>query len=203
MILVPYLYMESTRRMDRMNFRRPEFRQTRENENQDVGCAAEAAGTDGGRECGEGESAKRENNCFEAPLTTTSCARVWCAAAKEWYYPEFSSAYRPHAAFELRFSHKLPGVLYSTSVHNDARRRGYWRKTEVEPRFSRPLPPLRKSRFEWAGFGFSAARPSGRQGGNAKSLRSRKMLAFRARFAVGIRCDRDSQNQEQGVSCVS
>ena len=104
--------------MDRMNFRRPEFRQTRENENQDVGCAAEAAGTDGGRECGEGESAKRENNCFEAPLTTTSCARVWCAAAKEWYYPEFSSAYRPHAAFELRFSHKLrefcTALLYTT-----------------------------------------------------------------------------------------
>ncbi len=90
----------------------------------------------GNGERGEGVPAKMKNDC-----STTSCALACCVAAKEGYSSGFSNACRPDAAIELRFSHKLSRVLYRTSVCIGAGRRGFWRKTEVEPKFSRAPTP--------------------------------------------------------------
>lgn len=99
----------------------------------------------GSGERGEGVSAKRENNCSGDPRPTTSCALACCVAAKEGCSSGFSKACRPDAAFELRFSHKPSRVLYSTAVRAGAGRRGFWRKTKVEPEFSRAPTPSAES----------------------------------------------------------
>ena len=118
----------------------------RENNDQYLGYRSGHAPRDRGN--ARGISARMKNDCSEYPRATTSCALACCVAAKEGYSSGFSNACRPDAAFELRFSHKHFRVLYSTSVSIGAGRRGLWRKTEVEPKFSRAPTPLRKSRFE-------------------------------------------------------
>jgi hypothetical protein len=80
-------------------------------------------------------AAKIENDCFDSPLTTTSCAGLCCAAAKEGYYPDMSGAYRLETAFELQNSNDFGALLYRSSVRIGAGRRGFWGNREVEPKF--------------------------------------------------------------------
>lgn len=61
-------------------------------------------------------SAKIENDCFDSPRTTISCARLCCASAKEGYSYVFSDAYRPDTVFELRNSNGFELLLYRRPV---------------------------------------------------------------------------------------
>lgn len=127
---------------------------------------------------GSGEmSAKIENDCFDSPRTTISCARLCCASAKEGYSYVFSDAYRPDTVFELRNSNSFELLLYRRPVRGGGRRRGFWRNTEVEPRFSQahPLCGNRGSNGWGSAFPLSARRALREDSGEQLSCANRNL----------------------------
>ena len=136
---------------------------------------------------GSGEmSAKIENDCFDSPRTTISCARLCCASAKEGYSYVFSDAYRPDTVFELRNSNSFELLLYRRPVRGGgAGGAVFGGIRRLNPDFRKPTP-LRKSRFEWVGFCFSTVCSPGPPRGFRRTIILRKSKSLSSKRELGM-----------------